>query len=60
MANKNWIAGAVGKPGALHSQMGVPAGNKIPHSALVKAAHSPNKLLGQRARLAITLGKLGK
>lgn len=51
---KNWIAGAIAKPGALHEQMGVPAGKKIPAKALNKAAKAPGKL-GQRARLAKTL-----
>ena len=51
---KNWIAGAISKPGALHEQMGVPAGKKIPAKALNKAAKAPGKL-GQRARLAKTL-----
>lgn len=51
---KNWIAGAISKPGALHEQMGVPTGKKIPAKALNKAAKAPGKL-GQRARLAKTL-----
>jgi hypothetical protein len=53
-SKKNWIAGAIKKPGALHEQMGVPAGKKIPSKALTKAAKAPGKL-GQRARLAQTL-----
>jgi hypothetical protein len=56
---KNWIAGAIKKPGALHKELGVPAGKKIPAKKLAKAAKAPGKL-GQRARLAETLGKLGK
>ncbi len=59
MAKKNWIAGAVGKPGALHKEMGVPVGKKIAANALAKAADAPGKL-GRRARLAQTLGKLKK
>ena len=54
-----WIQGAIGKPGALHEQMGVPKGQKIPAKKLAKAAKAPGKL-GQRARLAETLGKMGK
>lgn len=50
----NWIAGAIKKPGALHKEMGVPAGKKIPGAKLAKAAHAGGKL-GQRARLAETL-----
>lgn len=53
-SKKNWIAGAIKKPGALHEQMGVPAGKKIPAKALAKVAKAPGKL-GQRARLAQTL-----
>jgi len=53
--NKKWIQKAVGKPGALHKQLGVPADKKIPKAELKKGGK-----LGQRARLAITLGKLAK
>lgn len=51
---KNWIAGAIKKPGALHKEMGVPQGQKIPEKKLAKAAKAGGKL-GQRARLAETL-----
>jgi len=54
MATKNWIQGAIKKPGALHKQLGVPQGQKIPAKKLAKAAAAPGKL-GQRARLAQTL-----
>lgn len=53
---KPWIANAIKKPGALHKQMGVPSGEKIPAGKLDKAAHAGGKL-GQRARLAKTLRK---
>ena len=56
---KNWIAGAIKKPGALRSALGVKEGQKIPAGKLAKAAKAPGKM-GQRARLAQTLGKLGK
>lgn len=56
---KNWIAGAIKKPGALHKQMGVPKGQKIPAAKLTKAASAGGKL-GQRARLAETLKRLNK
>lgn len=52
--SKDWIKGAIKKPGALHRQMGIPAGKPIPVNALAKAATKPGKL-GQRARLAETL-----
>jgi hypothetical protein len=54
MAKKNWIAGAIRHPGALHRQLGVPQGQKIPQKKLQKAAGKGGKL-GRRARLAQTL-----
>ena len=51
---KNWISGAIKKPGALHKQLGVPQGEKIPAKKLAVAAKKPGKE-GQRARLAKTL-----
>ena len=51
---KNWIKGAISHPGALHKQLGVPQGQKIPAAKLEKAEHAGGKL-GQRARLAETL-----
>lgn len=56
---KNWIAGAIKKPGALHEELGVPKGKKIPAAKLEKAAKAPGKE-GQRARLAETLKGLKK
>lgn len=50
----NFIQKAIKKPGALHEQMGVPQGKKIPGKALAKAAKAPGKL-GQRARFAQVL-----
>jgi len=50
----NFIQKAIKKPGALHEQMGVPQGKKIPAKALAKAAKAPGKL-GQRARFAQVL-----
>lgn len=51
---KNWIAGAIEHPGALHRQLGVPQGQRIPAKKLAKAAKAGGKL-GKRARLAQTL-----
>ena len=51
---KKWIQGAIKHPGALHEELGVPKGEKIPAKKLEKAAHAGGKL-GQRARLAETL-----
>lgn len=53
-SQQNWIAGAIGKPGDLHRQMGVPMGKKIPAKAL-NAAIKKGGLLGKRAQLAKTL-----
>jgi hypothetical protein len=54
MATKNWIAGAIKKPGALRKELGTKAGEKIPAKKLAAAAKKPGKI-GQRARLAETL-----
>lgn len=54
---KNWIAGATKNKGALHRQLGVPEGQKIPAGKIAAAAKKGGKL-GQRARLAETLKKL--
>ena len=59
MATKKWISEAIKKPGALRSAMGVKKGEKIPAKKLAAAAKKPGKM-GQRARLAQTLGKLKK
>ena len=58
-AKGGWIKNAIKKPGALHEQMGVPKGEKIPAAKLAAAAKKPGKL-GQRARLAETLKGLKK
>ena len=54
-----WIQGAIKKPGALHEQLGVPKGEKIPAKKLAKAAKAPGKL-GQRARFAQVLKGMRK
>ena len=56
---KKWIAKAISKPGALKKSLGVGKEEKIPRKKLVAAASKPGKI-GKRARLAITLRKLGK
>lgn len=50
----NWIQGAIKKPGALHRELGVKEGDKIPAKKLRTAATKGGKL-GARARLAETL-----
>ena len=52
---KNWIAGAIKKPGALHKSLGVPLDKKIPAAKINKAAKSKNPTLAKRANLAKTL-----
>lgn len=58
MAEK-WIQKAIKKPGALRESMGIKKGETIPAAKLAAAAKKPGKM-GQRARLAQTLRKLGK
>jgi hypothetical protein len=58
-AKEKWIQKAIDKPGALHKQLGVSAGEKIPAGKLSIAAKKGGKL-GQRARLAQTLSKIAK
>ena len=58
--SKNWIAGAIEHPGALHKSLKVPKGETIPTGKLQKAAHSENPTLAKRANLAMTLKKLHK
>ena len=59
MAKEKWIQGAIKHPGALHKQLKVPEGQKIPESKL-KAAEKKGGLVGKRAQLAETLGRMHK
>ena len=56
---KNWIQGAIKHPGALHKELGVKEGKKIPAKKLRAAAKKKGKI-GRRARLAETLKGLNK
>ncbi len=56
----NWIKGAIKHPGALHKDLGVPKGQKIPEAKLEKAEKSNNPTLRKRAKLAETLGRMHK
>ena len=56
---KNWIKGAIKKPGQLHKDLGVPQGKPIPESKL-KAAAAKGGKVGQRARFAETLKGMKK
>lgn len=60
MAKEKWIQGMHMKKGALHKELGVPEGEKIPAKKLEKAAHRKSPLLAKRAKLAETLKKLRK
>lgn len=59
MAKDKWIKGAIKQPGALHKELGIKKGTKIPSATLSKAAKAPGKE-GERARLAETLKKIKK
>lgn len=51
---KHWIQNAIKHPGALHRELAVPQGKKIPAGKLASAAKKGG-LEGRRARLAQTL-----
>jgi hypothetical protein len=55
MGAKKFIQKMHMKKGALHKQLGVPQGKKIPEAKLEKAEHSSNPTLRKRAVLAETL-----
>lgn len=52
---EKFIQGMHLKEGALHRQLGIPEGKKIPEKKLKKAEHSSNPLLAKRAHTAETL-----
>ena len=54
LSSKNWIQGAIKHPGALHRELGVPQGEKIPEGKL-EAAEAKGGKIGRQARLAETL-----
>lgn len=59
MAKEKWIQDMHMKKGALHKELGVPEGKKIPEKKLKKAEKAGGKE-GKRARLAVTLKGLKK
>jgi hypothetical protein len=59
VAEKKWIQKAIKHPGALHKELGVKAGEKIPAKKLAAAAKKPG-VEGKRARLAETLKGMHK
>lgn len=55
---KNWIKGAIKHPGALHRELHVPEGQKIPAAKLaIKPGDDPRTV--RRKNLAKTLRKMG-
>lgn len=56
---KKWIQSAIKHPGALRKSLGVKEGEKIPAKKLEAASEKGGKL-GQRARLAQTLKRIGR
>jgi hypothetical protein len=58
MAKKNWIQGAIKRPGALRAKAGVKAGQPIPAKKLNQLANSSNPTTRRQANLAKTLKKM--
>jgi hypothetical protein len=59
-SKKNFIQDMHMKKGALHRELGVPEGEKIPAKKMSQALHSKNPLEKKRANLAQTLKGLNK
>ena len=57
---KNWIKKAIKHPGALHKDLHVKKGEKIPEKKLEKAEHSKSKVIVKRANMAKTLSGFRK
>jgi hypothetical protein len=57
MAGK-WIAGATRNKGALHRNLGVPEGQRIPESKLAEGARSRNPTVRREVALARTLKRM--
>lgn len=59
---KDWITGAIKKPGALRKTLGIKKGKDISVSKLKKAAEGKgvSKKTEKRAELALTLKKMRK
>ena len=55
-----WIQKAIKHPGALHKELGVPEGKRIPEKKLERAEASKNPKIARQARLAETLKGLKK
>ncbi len=59
-SKREWIQGAIGRPGALHKALDVPEGEAIPTKKLTKALHSKNERVRKEANLAETLKGFNK
>lgn len=57
--SNNWIQGAIKRPGALHRELGVPQGEKIPMKKL-NAAEQKGGRMAKQAALAKTLRGFNK
>ena len=57
---KNWIQGAIKRPGALRKKLKVPPGKKISTAQLNKASRSKNHRTRRQANLAKTLKKMSR
>jgi hypothetical protein len=57
-AGRQWIAKATKNKGALHRDLGVPEGQKIPEAKLQAALNSKDPKERKRAQLAMTLKRL--
>lgn len=60
MGKEKWIQGLHMKKNALHKELKIPEGKKIPEAKIKKAEHSDNPTLRKRANLADTLKKMHK
>lgn len=58
--SNHWIKKAIKHPGALHKELKVPMGKKIPEKKLEKAEHSENPKMRKQANLARTLRGIRK
>lgn len=56
----HFIQSAIKHPGALHRDLGVPQGQKIPGAKLEAARHSENPTIRKRANFAVTLKRISK
>lgn len=56
---KHWIAGMHMQKGALHRELHVPGGQKIPAKKIAAAGNSDNPTERRRAALAKTLMSMG-